>query len=102
MSRYSKYRRHMRWEVGGSSRPDVSLQTPSGFTFFFQCATCHVYLAQAGLLPDTIPPVSEAEEDMLEYVLFRTDASRLSCQLRVTKGLGEWCTHGNVIKLPKH
>jgi ferredoxin len=47
--------------------------------------------------------VSEAEEDMLEYALFRTDASRLSCQLRVTKELGEWCKTGSgVIKLPKY
>jgi 2Fe-2S ferredoxin len=46
------------------------------------CGTCHVYVDEAfvGLLP----PVEEAEEDMLALVdAPRVEGSRLACQLRL-------------------
>jgi len=49
------------------------------------CATCHVYvdLAFAG----TLPPVSEDENDLLDSSDHRTEASRLSCQVKVSPEL---------------
>lgn len=46
------------------------------------CATCHVYVE-----PDfaaAMPPQRPDENDLLDCSDHRTDASRLSCQLRVT------------------
>lgn len=42
------------------------------------CATCHVYVDSAN--PD-LPVRSAAEDDLLSGSDFRTDTSRLSCQL---------------------
>lgn len=49
------------------------------------CATCHVYVDgdAAGLLS----PVGPDENDLLDSSAHRTDASRLSCQLRYTPAL---------------
>jgi 2Fe-2S ferredoxin len=46
------------------------------------CATCHVYVdpAHASLLL----PLSMDEDDLLDSSDHRTEASRLSCQLKVT------------------
>ena len=58
------------------------------------CATCHVYVedpARPGL-----PEVSAMEGDMLECTAAeRRDASRLSCQLRMTEDLD-----GLVVNVP--
>jgi 2Fe-2S ferredoxin len=44
------------------------------------CATCHVY---AGELPESMPPASADELDMLEVADDREDSSRLGCQIRL-------------------
>lgn len=46
------------------------------------CATCHCYLDDQGV--KAADPVSDAEDDMLESVLERSDKSRLGCQVAVT------------------
>lgn len=46
------------------------------------CATCHCYLDDNGV--KLAPPVSDAEEQMLESVLDRNDKSRLGCQVTIT------------------
>ncbi|GGJ69039.1 2Fe-2S iron-sulfur cluster-binding protein [Streptomyces brasiliensis] len=49
------------------------------------CATCHVYVDEAGLA--SLPPRAEMEDEMLWGTAEdRRDNSRLSCQLRVTDG----------------
>ncbi|KAJ3175975.1 hypothetical protein HDU87_005640 [Geranomyces variabilis] len=48
-----------------------------------ECATCHVIVDPA--FAEKLPPVSEEEEDMLEYAIGRTPNSRLSCQLTATR-----------------
>jgi len=47
------------------------------------CGTCHVLVREASL--DALPPISDDEEDMLDYQVADRDPvrSRLSCQLRV-------------------
>lgn len=44
------------------------------------CGTCHVYVDEAW--SGRLPPPESAEEEMLEIVVERTGASRLSCQLK--------------------
>lgn len=49
------------------------------------CATCHVHIP-----PDWLPAVGHAsgsEAELLEFVRLRTDASRLSCQIRLHAAL---------------
>ena len=46
------------------------------------CATCHVYIDEAFV--DTLPPMSEDENDLLDSSDHRTATSRLSCQIPVT------------------
>ncbi|MFE7216377.1 2Fe-2S iron-sulfur cluster-binding protein [Streptomyces sp. NPDC001698] len=49
------------------------------------CATCHVYVDEAGLA--SLPPRGEMEDEMLWGTAEdRRDNSRLSCQLKVTEG----------------
>lgn len=43
------------------------------------CATCHVYVDQGQL--NALPPVSEAEDDLLDGSEHRKANSRLSCQI---------------------
>jgi 2Fe-2S ferredoxin len=58
------------------------------------CATCHVYVDEA--FTDRLPPVGEAENDMLEFVASeRRPNSRLACQIRMTDALD-----GIVLALP--
>lgn len=58
------------------------------------CATCHVYVADDFL--DKLPPISEDEEEMLDYTASpREPGSRLSCQLRLGPDLD-----GIVVRLP--
>jgi 2Fe-2S ferredoxin len=50
------------------------------------CATCHVYVAEEDLA--LLPAMEEMEDEMLYGAACdREDASRLSCQLRITEGL---------------
>ena len=48
------------------------------------CATCHVY-ERAG----EFTPMSADEDDLLELVDDREDASRLGCQLRLREGMAD-------------
>ncbi|WVO15863.1 hypothetical protein L204_103525 [Cryptococcus depauperatus] len=65
-----------------------------------ECATCHLYLSTSPKPPVSQP--SEIEDDMLAYALaFKADESRLGCQIRVTKELGDWCKAGGIIGLPR-
>ena len=43
------------------------------------CATCHVYVD--ALFADLLPPMSDAESDLLDGSDHRTERSRLSCQI---------------------
>lgn len=53
-------------------------------------------------VPAPIPPISEAEEDMLEYAIGRREGqSRLGCQVKVTKALLRWLEGGGELKLPR-
>lgn len=49
------------------------------------CATCHVYV-DAAFAAD-LPPIGEDESDLLDSSSHRTEASRLSCQIRLNNGL---------------
>lgn len=46
------------------------------------CATCHVYVDPD--FADKLPALSEDENDLLDSSDHRTEASRLSCQLKVS------------------
>ena len=49
------------------------------------CATCHVHVeVGAG---DSLPPMSEDENDLLDSTSDRSENSRLSCQLPFTEAL---------------
>ncbi|RKP39722.1 2Fe-2S ferredoxin-type domain-containing protein, partial [Dimargaris cristalligena] len=52
-----------------------------------ECATCHLIVENIDEYKDHLPPVSEAEEDMLEYAPGCEARSRLSCQIPVTAAL---------------
>ncbi|KAK8850758.1 hypothetical protein IAR55_004678 [Kwoniella newhampshirensis] len=66
-----------------------------------ECATCHVYLPPTPT-PAPVSEPSDDEFDMLGYALgFRDGESRLGCQIKVTKELGQWCENGGVIGLPR-
>lgn len=49
------------------------------------CATCHVYVRE-DFVP-MLPPVTDSEEPMLEFVEGRRANSRLACQIEVTEEL---------------
>lgn len=49
------------------------------------CATCHVYIDPA--FTDSLPPMSEDENDLLDSSDHRNETSRLSCQVQVTGAL---------------
>jgi len=49
------------------------------------CATCHIHLD--GPLAETIPPMSEDENDLLDSSSHRDAMSRLSCQVAFTDAL---------------
>ncbi|TPE46391.1 2Fe-2S iron-sulfur cluster-binding protein [Pontibacter mangrovi] len=50
------------------------------------CATCHVEVLQSGASGE-LPEMNDDEAYMLETLPHATDASRLSCQLRVNPDL---------------
>ncbi|KAF9334733.1 hypothetical protein BG006_001602 [Podila minutissima] len=60
-----------------------------------ECATCHVYIEEP--YHARLSPVTDAEEDMLEYAVGRKVSSRLGCQIRMKPEL-----EGMVIKLPQY
>ncbi|KAG0224280.1 palmitoyltransferase akr1 [Actinomortierella wolfii] len=60
-----------------------------------ECATCHVYIESPYF--ERLPPVSDAEEDMLEYAIGRKEHSRLGCQIRMKPEY-----EGMVVKLPQY
>ena len=49
------------------------------------CATCHVHVDAAWA--DKIEPMSEDENDLLDSSDYRTDSSRLSCQIAMSDAL---------------
>jgi 2Fe-2S ferredoxin len=51
------------------------------------CATCHVYV-EAGR--ENLPPPGPDEDDLLDSSAWRTDQSRLSCQLAM-RDIGPGC-----------
>jgi 2Fe-2S ferredoxin len=55
------------------------------------CATCHVYPAFGAKIPEK----SDMEQTMLDFANEVTPASRLSCQIKLTKDLD-----GLVVRLP--
>ncbi|KAF9426135.1 hypothetical protein BGZ94_006920 [Podila epigama] len=60
-----------------------------------ECATCHVYIEEP--YKARLAPMTDAEEDMLEYAIGRRDSSRLGCQIKMKPEL-----EGMVIKLPQY
>lgn len=49
------------------------------------CATCHLYIQEDWL--DKLAPPSDDEEEVIEFLKFGKENSRLSCQLAVTEGM---------------
>lgn len=49
------------------------------------CATCHVYVDESDF--ERLPPVSSAENDLLDSSEHRQANSRLSCQLKFAEAL---------------
>ncbi|KAJ1978284.1 hypothetical protein H4R34_003258, partial [Dimargaris verticillata] len=56
-----------------------------------ECATCHLIIENYDAFQSRLPPVSDTEEDMLEYAIGRQDHSRLSCQIPVTPAIDGMC-----------
>ncbi|MDK9704315.1 MAG: 2Fe-2S iron-sulfur cluster-binding protein [Sulfuritalea sp.] len=59
---------------------------------FCSCATCHVYVESAYLLP---PPAADEETMLTGTAALRTPNSRLSCQLKLGPALD-----GLVVRVP--
>ena len=49
------------------------------------CATCHIYVDPAWA--DTLPAMSENENDLLDSSDHRTPESRLACQIKLDAGI---------------
>lgn len=47
------------------------------------CSTCHVYVEKK--YQENLLPMSDIEDDMLDFVQERKPTSRLACQLKITK-----------------
>ncbi len=58
------------------------------------CATCHVYVDESWQAKTGKP--AEMEEDMLDFAFDVREASRLSCQIKVTDALD-----GLVLRVPE-
>jgi 2Fe-2S ferredoxin len=58
------------------------------------CSTCHVIVDD--IFYKLLPPIAEAEEDMLDLAFGLTKTSRLGCQIIVTKDMD-----GMRLKLPQ-
>jgi ferredoxin, 2Fe-2S len=57
------------------------------------CATCHGYIDEAW--QQRIAPADSVESDMLDFAYLRTEASRLTCQIKVTDSMD-----GLLVRLP--
>jgi 2Fe-2S ferredoxin len=57
------------------------------------CATCHVYVAEEWV--EAVGEPQPMEEDMLDFAFDVREASRLSCQIKVTDALD-----GLVVRVP--
>ncbi|SCV69842.1 BQ2448_1236 [Microbotryum intermedium] len=68
---------------------------------FCECATCHVHVDVA---PEQVgwSEMTDEEDEQLDFAMGRKHDSRLGCQLRVTKALGEWAQSGGRIALPRY
>lgn len=71
-----------------------------------ECATCQAYLIPTSegeaIDQKVLPEAKEEELDMLDYAVERKSTSRLICQIKVTKELGEWLQSGKgKIQLPR-
>ncbi len=51
------------------------------------CSTCHVLISGADAAK--LPPPSDEEEDMLDFAMGASRASRLACQIRLTADITE-------------
>lgn len=49
------------------------------------CATCHVYIDPG--FETALPEISNDEDDLLDSSDYRTERSRLSCQIRLSEAL---------------
>lgn len=49
------------------------------------CATCHIYVEASSC--ETLPPITDDEDDLLDASSHRTDSSRLSCQIEMSDSL---------------
>lgn len=82
-----------------------------------ECATCHAYLCDAQRKDpqargdvDHVPaeadalfgPMSDEEDDMLEYAIDRRASSRLTCQITVSRRIAEWMEKGGRVELPRY
>ncbi len=71
---------------------DIDLEGACGGSL--ACATCHLVFEKIAF--DTLPEMTEDEEDMLDLAFNLTETSRLGCQITVTQEMDGW-----VIKLPE-
>ncbi|WFC93907.1 lipoyl synthase [Malassezia brasiliensis] len=82
-----------------------------------ECATCHAYLCDAQRQDpqargdvDHVPsgadalfgPMSDEEDDMLEYAIDRRASSRLTCQIAVSHRIADWMHKGGRVELPRY
>ena len=82
-----------------------------------ECATCHAYLCDAQRQDpqargdvDHVPsdgdalfgPMSDEEDDMLEYAIDRRASSRLTCQIAVSRRIADWMEKGGRVELPRY
>ncbi|MEM8741422.1 MAG: 2Fe-2S iron-sulfur cluster-binding protein [Pseudomonadota bacterium] len=58
------------------------------------CSTCHVYVDPAWV--DKLPGKDDMEVDMLDFAYEPSEASRLTCQIKVTDALD-----GLVVRMPE-
>lgn len=49
------------------------------------CGTCHIHIDPADM--DKLPPISDAEKDILEFEDNANEYSRLACQLKIKESL---------------
>ncbi len=71
---------------------DIDLEGACGGSL--ACATCHLVFEKVNF--DTLPRITDEEEDMLDLAFGLTATSRLGCQITVSEEMDGW-----VIKLPE-
>ena len=70
---------------------DIDLEGACGGSL--ACATCHLIFEKPSF--DTLPKITDEEEDMLDLAFALTATSRLGCQIKATEEMD-----GMVVKLP--